>query len=56
MHEWTKQIADWWTANYPTTNLDLEANSNLAANLNFPQPLFPLYPVVYTEWYKYPYW
>jgi hypothetical protein len=52
--EWTKQISDLWTAkwiaHYPTTDLDLDldlaANSNLAANLKIiSQPLFPLYPV-----------
>jgi exonuclease III len=39
--EWTKKIAEWWTAVYPTTDLDLAANSNLAQFLNSPQMLPP---------------
>jgi hypothetical protein len=54
-NEWTKLIADWWTARNPTTDLDLAANSNLAANLNFPQPdlsqPFPPFPT-----YAGPHW
>jgi hypothetical protein len=30
--EWTEQIAKWWTTVYPTTDLDLAANSDLASN------------------------
>jgi hypothetical protein len=48
-HEWTKLIADWWTAVYPTTDLDLAANLDLASNLNFSQPLFPLH----VDWHPY---
>ncbi len=40
-HEWTEQIAKWWTTAYPTTDLDLAANSDLASNLSPTPPLYP---------------
>jgi hypothetical protein len=45
-HEWTQQIANWcsatnWcSADYPAANLDLVANWDLPANLNYTQPFF----------------
>jgi hypothetical protein len=38
--EWTKQIAKWWTAVYPTTDLDLASNLDLMSNLSPTQPLY----------------